>query len=139
MLYRQFCSQALFYTGVINQETDLDLPKSVQVSGRGVGWWWPAEGLRALSVAVHAWYLLKEVTIIFIAFTIVWPQVNNKEGTQPHPSTKNWIKDLLNMAQPIRTRPNFPLSQSLPSGSFHKPLTFLHQPAARLKTTGTGN
>ena len=27
------------------------------------------------------------------------------------------------MAPPIRTRPSFPLSQSLPSGSFHKPLS----------------
>ena len=52
---------------------------------------------------------------------------NNKEGTQPHPSTENWIKDLLNKAPPIRTRPNFHLSQSLSSGSFHKPLTLLHQ------------
>ena len=33
------------------------------------------------------------------------------------------------MAPPIRTRPNFPLNQSLPSGSFHKPLTLLHQRA----------
>ena len=33
------------------------------------------------------------------------------------------------MAPPIRTRPIFPLSQSLPSGSFHKPLTLLHQTA----------
>ena len=32
----------------------------------------------ALSVAVHAWDLLKEVTIIFITFTIVWSQINNK-------------------------------------------------------------
>ena len=39
----------------------------------------------------------------------------------------------------IRTRPNFPLSQSLPSGSFHKPHTLLHQRADRLKTTITGN
>ena len=23
--------------------------------------------------------------------TIVWPQINNREGTQPHPSTENWI------------------------------------------------
>ena len=36
------------------------------VSSRGVGRWWPAAGLGALSVAVHAWDLLKEVTIIFI-------------------------------------------------------------------------
>ena len=40
----------------------------------------------ALSVAVPAWDLLKKVTIIFIISTIVWP--NNREGTQPHPSTK---------------------------------------------------
>ena len=39
------------------------------------------------------------------------------------------------MAPPIRTRLNFPLSQSLPSGSFHKPLIFLHQRADRMKTT----
>ena len=29
----------------------------------------------------------------------------------------------------IRIRPSFPLSQSLPSGSFHKPLILLHQRA----------
>ena len=50
---------------------------------------------------------------------------NNREGTQPHPPTETWIKDLLSMAPPIRTRPSFPLSQSLPSGSFHKPLILL--------------
>ena len=52
----------------------------------------------ALTVAVLAWDLLKKVTIIFITSTIVWPQVNNKEGTQSHPSTENWIKVLLSMA-----------------------------------------
>ena len=50
--------------------------------------------------------------------TIVWPQ--------PCPSTENWIKDLLSMAPLIRTRPNFPHSQSLQSGSFHKPLILIH-------------
>ena len=33
------------------------------VSSRGVGRWWPAAGLGALSAAVHAWDLLKEVAI----------------------------------------------------------------------------
>ena len=33
----------------------------------------------ALSVAVHAWDLLREVTIIFITSTKVWPQVNSCE------------------------------------------------------------
>ena len=45
------------------------------VSGRAMGQQWPAAGLGALSVAVHAWDLLKEVTITFITSTIVWPQV----------------------------------------------------------------
>ena len=39
------------------------------------------------------------------------------------PSTENWIiKDLLSMALLIRIKPSFPLSQSLPTGSFYKPL-----------------
>ena len=46
---------------------------------------------------------------------------------KPCPSTENWIKDLLSMTLPIRIRPSFPHSQSLPSGSFHKPLIILHQ------------
>ena len=47
------------------------------VSSRGVGWWWPAAGLGALSVAVHAWGLLKEVAIIFITSTIVSVQFSH--------------------------------------------------------------
>ena len=55
-----------------------------------------------------------------IAFsgTIVWPQINNREGTQLHPSTENRIKDLLSMALPVRTRPSFLLSQSIHILSF---------------------
>ena len=37
------------------------------------------------------------------------------------------------------SRPSFPLSQSIPSGSFHKPLILLHQRANRLKATITEN
>ena len=33
---------------------------------------------------------------------------NNREGLQPQPPTENWIKDLLNMALPIRIRPSSP-------------------------------
>ena len=64
-------------------------------------------------------------------------QVNNREGTQLHPSTENWVKDFLSMAQPMRTRTSFPLSQSLPSGSINKPPILLYQGADRLKTTIT--
>ena len=69
---------------VTPQENDSDLPGSVQDSSRDVGQWWPAAVLGALGVVVHAWYLMKEVTIIFIISTIVGPQVNNREGTQPY-------------------------------------------------------
>ena len=48
-------------------------------------------------------------------------QITGKEQPSPSPTTENWIKDLLSMALPIRTRPSFSLSQSLLSGSFHKP------------------
>ena len=39
------------------------------------------------------------------------------------------------MAPPIRGRPRFPQSQSLPSGSFHKPLILIQQRANRVKNT----
>ena len=46
-----------------------------------MGWKWPAARLGALSAAVHAWDFLKEVTIIFITSTIVWPQIKGKVGS----------------------------------------------------------
>ena len=73
-----------------------------------MGWWWPAAGLGALSVAVQVWDIFKEVTIIFITSNIVWPQVNSKEGTQLHPSTENWIKDLLSMGPSHQNKTQFP-------------------------------
>ena len=108
------------------------------VSGRGVGQWWPAAGSGALSVIVCAQEdLLKEVTIIFITSTIVWPQVQQHGGNTAPPKAENLIKDLLSKAPPIRPRPSFPLSQSLPSGNFHKPVCLIHQRADRMKTTIT--
>ena len=69
------------------QETDPDLPVGIQESPVEAQWW-PAAGLGTLSVAVHAWDVLKEVTIILITSTIVWSQVNSRDGTQHHPSKK---------------------------------------------------
>ena len=43
------------------------------------------------------------------------------------------------MALPTRTRPSSPHSQSLPSGSFQKPLLLIRQRADRRKTTITEN
>ena len=50
-----------------------------------MGRWWPAAGLGALSAAVPAQDLLKEVTIIFITSTIVWPQVK-QQGKEHSPT-----------------------------------------------------
>ena len=60
---------------------------------------------------------------------------NYREGTHPHPSAENFIKDLLRMALPTGARPSFPHIQSLPSGSFHKPLILIYQRADRMTTT----
>ena len=56
-------------------------------------------------------------------------------GIQSRLLTENWIKGLLSMAPHIRIRPSFPFSQSLPSGSFHKPFSLLYHREDRLKTT----
>ena len=80
---------------------------------------------------------------IFQARILEWVAIsfsrNIREGTQSHSLTDNWIKDLLSMAPHIRARLSFPLSQSLPSGSFHRPLILIHQRAKRMKTTITEN
>ena len=57
------------------QETDADLPVSVQESLAEA---WDGGGLlqgQGQRVVVYPWDLLKEVIIIFITSTIVWPQV----------------------------------------------------------------
>ena len=59
---------------MIPQETDTDLPVSIQES-LAEAWVDICCRLGALSTAVHTWDLLKEVAIIFITSTIVWPQV----------------------------------------------------------------
>ena len=43
----------------------------------------------ALNVAVCTWDLLKEVSIIFITCTTVWPQINSRDRTQLYPPTEN--------------------------------------------------
>ena len=81
----------------------------------------------------------RRTAIAAITPTIVWPQAKLQGGEESYPSTENWIKDLLSMAPPIRARPRFPHSESLPSGSFHQPLILIHQRADRMKTTITEN
>ena len=116
---------------VTSQETDLDLSVSVQESPAEA---WDGGGL------LHSWGHcvqqglrgpLQEGSSVSIASTIAWPRISSGEGTQLHPSAENRIRDLLSTALPIRARPSFPLSQSLPSGTFHKSLILLHQRADR--------
>ena len=63
------------------QEADPDLPGSVQESPSEV---WVGSGLMQ-GVAMGEWDLLKEVTIIFITFTIAWPQFKQQGGNTAPP------------------------------------------------------
>ena len=76
------CTRTQEKGAVTPKEIDPNLPVSVQESGGGMGWQWPAAGSGA---AMHAWELLKEVTIIFIISTIVWPQVKQQGGNKVPP------------------------------------------------------
>ena len=79
------CTRIQQKEAVTSQETDPDSPGRVHVSTVGVGWWWPAAGLGAVSVAVHAWHLLKGVIVIFIPSTIVWPKkIAGREHSSTH-------------------------------------------------------
>ena len=65
---------------VTPQETDSDMPVSVQESGGGVGRWWPAAGLGALSVSVPAWDLLKEVHYLhYLHLSLAPGQITGRE------------------------------------------------------------
>ena len=48
-----------------------------------MGWWQPAAGLGAVSVALHAWDLLKELAIIFITSTMVSVQFSSVPQSCP--------------------------------------------------------
>ena len=60
-------------------------------------------------------------------------------GREHTPAHQQKIGLTLLMALLFRIRPSLPLSQSLPSENFHKPLILLHQQADRTKTTITEN
>ena len=72
-------------------------------------------------MAVHARDLLKEVAITFITSTVA---LVSGQSTEREHSPANQQKIGLKVTEhnpPIRTRPSFPHSQSLPSGRLHKP------------------
>jgi len=69
------------------------------------------------------------------------PGIGNGQGSlsccSPWGHKESDRTEWLNWTEPIRTRPSFPHSQSLPSGSFLKPLFLIHQRTDRMKTTHT--
>ena len=68
-----------------------------------MGQQWPVAGLRALSVEVYAWVLLKEVAIIFITSTILSVQFSSV------------AQSCLTLCDPMnRSTPGLPIRHQLP-------------------------
>ena len=87
---RTLCTRTQEKGEVTPQETDPGLPASVQECPVEA---WVGGGLLqgwGLPVAVHAWDVLKVTSII--TSTIVWPQVNSRERTQPRHQQKVGLK-----------------------------------------------
>ena len=133
------CTRTKEKGAVTPQETDSDSPECSGVSDRGVGHWWPAAGLGVLSARVCAWNLLKQVAMIFITSTIVWLLVKQQGGNTAPPINRKLDSRFTKYGPAHQKKTQFPLSQSLPSGSFKKPLILLHQRADRKTTTVTEN
>ena len=95
--------------GERSSDPKIDRPRHAHetpgVSCGVVGWQWPTAVSEATRIAMRAWGLLKEVTIIFITSTIAWSQVKQQGETQPRPATENWIKDLLSWPCPSEQDP----------------------------------
>ena len=107
--------QNLVHTGtqqkgaVTPQETDPDLPVSVQESPVEV---WVSSGLvqgwgQWEQQCLH-WTFERGHHYLHYLHHSFCLRSNNRTGTQPCPSTENWIKDLLSMGPSIRIRPSFP-------------------------------
>ena len=118
------------------QETDPDWPLSVQESSAEV--WAGIDLLQGqghwLQQCLHETFWKRSPLSSFDL--IIWGHglaSGQTMGREHSPSIENWIKDLLSKASPIRTRPTFSLSQSILTGSCHKPLILIHQRVDRGK------
>ena len=120
---RRGCQRIRWLNGITNS-MDMNLSSSRS-------WWWSGKPdlLQSMGSQSQTQPSTELNWLIFSTLTIVCPQSKHREGTQPSPSTENWIKDLLSNVPSIITRP----SQSFPSGSFHKPLILIHQKTERMK------
>ena len=105
------------------------------VSGRGVGWQWPTAGSGLW--LQQTWEPLNAGIRPFEGgchyHSLAWGQTTGREHSPTH-QQKIGLKIYW-------ARPSFPHSQSLSSGSLHKPLILIliHQRADRMKTTITEN
>ena len=118
------------------QETDPDLPVSVQEALAEVwvnGGLLQGRGTECSSARVGPF----EGPLSSLPEPQFGLRSSNMEGTQPRPSTENWVKNLLSMVPPSEQDLVSP-SVSL-SGRFHKPLILFHQRADRMKTKITEN
>ena len=100
---------------------------AIRAPDPAAGHHWPHLSQRLLDTHRRVWVSTQpDLTQVWLSLCGVsgsWS--NNREGTEPCPSTENWIKDLMNMAPPFHTRPSFPHSQSPSPGSFYKPLILI--------------
>ena len=71
------------------QETDPDLPVSVEESPVEAWIWGGLLQGRGTECSSASWDLLKEVAIIFITSTVVWPQVKQQGGNTALPIKRN--------------------------------------------------
>ena len=107
------------------QKTDPDLPMSVEeslVDVRVGGGWLRVEGTECSHGCMGPLEEGKNY-LHYLHHSFTSGQITGREP-QPHLLTGNWIKDLLSMTLPIRTRASFPLSQSLRSGNYISLLSF---------------
>ena len=100
---------------VTPKETGPDLPVSVQESlveawvGSGLLQGWGTECSSACMGPFEGGHHF----LHYLHHSLVSGQTTGREHSPAH-QQKNWIKDLLSMAPPIRKRTRFPLSQSPP-------------------------
>ena len=103
------CTRSQEKGEVTPQETDPDLPVSVQESSAEV---WVGSGLLQgwghwVQQCMHGTFW-RRLPLSSLPPPLFGFRPNNREETEPSPSIEDWIKDLLSMAPPIKTRPVSP-------------------------------
>ena len=91
-------------------------------------------GIECSSFFMHGTFWRKPSYLHYFHHSLASGQIIGREHNPTH-QQKMGLKIYWAQHPPIRTRPNFPLSQSFPLGNFHKPFILLHQRAHRMKST----